>query len=540
MNTFARTSTAKTIELTNIHRPFSFFDFIESRFRGLPSLHRIFSQVRASNGQTMVVEEIETPDDIAQENEDIRRRYADFAETKSFRISFFTKAFKSHRGLATVNNNEFIGYAIVKGDKVPSVSAEMRWRVYESVIRAFRHDNNFIRGEQNWECSINNCQFRVMGYLYAQQNNMTNVCAHVALRTAAARFHPSGDMSYREMNTLLGVDHQIKKTGGPDGLGLETNEMLRVLEQAGANCFVGDYSTPSSWPVPFDKYIYGSVESGYPAIIIFATTSTLGDHHAVPIIGHTFNEDAWVASADLSYFRVGAGTMYIPSDSWLSTYIAHDDNWGSNFCIPRRYLETKRPCPELTPPSSFCLEDKKGIAYVIGTVPKSVKLNPIQAEVIGADYLFTMLPQMPDTASGRWRQRLDRYAQAHRLVLRPILITGADYARHLSEIRDWNGHRIDPKLVSSLKENIISGHVWMIELSIPELFSANRRKIGEVLLRSDIEPGVTRDLNSFLLARVPGHFALYDSGDASNPTYKFIPCGADSHVELYGCEEKTR
>lgn len=480
----------------------------------------------------MVVEKLIAPEDLAQENEDIRKRYPAAAETRAFRVSFFTKAFATPRGLATADSGDFLGYAIIKEDRVPSRGNSSRGRVYESVIRTVRHGNNFVRGAPEWTCMVAGNTLRLRGHIYAQQNNMTNVCAHVALRTVAAVYHPSGDMSYREMNSLVDVDHVNKKVGGPDGQGLTSDEMIRILEHSGARCFVGDYTKPKEWPVPFDKYIYGSVESGFPAVVIFQTTQPNAQLHAIPMIGHTFNEEAWVAGADLSYFRVGSGTAYIPSDSWLSSYIAHDDNWGSNYCIPRRYLSAKRVCRR-EGETYFCPKDEKGVSYVIGTVPRSVSLSPVRAEVIGADYLFTIMPQMPDPSCG-WRERLLRYAKQRRLVLRPILIRGPDYAEHLSRVRDWHGHRIDPNLVTFLRKNLPTGHLWLIELSVPELFSANRRKIGEVLLSADVEPGMTRDLRSFLLARVPGHFALYASGGASNPKYSFVPCGADSHIELYG------
>ena len=75
---------------------------------------------------------------------------------------------------------------------------------------------------------------------------------------------------------------------------------------------------------------------------------------------------------------------------------------------------------------------------------------------------------------------------------------------------------------------------WLIELSVPELFSANRRKVGEVLIRSDIKPSAKRDLNHFVMARLPGHFVLYERGGPSKPRYRFIPAGIKNHVPLFG------
>ena len=162
--------------------------------------------------------------------------------------------------------------------------------------------NSFVRGLQEWKCCIGEETFKVKGYVYAQQNNTTNACAHVACRTAAARFHPDGDMTYREMNSLpqIGIDHVTKVSDG----GLTNDQMVAILETAGARCTVADFT---SWKAgvtspPFQKYLYGSVESGFPAILFFAANA--GEHHAIPVFGHTFNEDMWVANAEMSYFRV--------------------------------------------------------------------------------------------------------------------------------------------------------------------------------------------------------------------------------------------
>ncbi len=79
----------------------------------------------------------------------------------------------------------------------------------------------------------------------------------------------------------------------------------------------------------------------------------------------------------------------------------------------------------------------------------------------------------------------------------------------------------------------------MIELSIPELFSANKRKLGEVLLRAEGKVGHKRNMTSFILARLPGCFSLYRGGGPKKPEYSFIPSGAEGHVELFGCEESA-
>jgi hypothetical protein len=168
-------------------------------------------------------------------------------------------------------------------------------------------------------------------------------------------------------------------------------------------------------------------------------------------------------------------------------------------------------------------------------MPKEVQLNPVRAEIIGADYLFTILPQLPPN-NNLWAQRLLFYAENHLLVLRPYLLDPAEYTAHLEKLKDWQGKPVRETMIDALKANLTKERLWMVELSVPELFSANLRKVGEVLVRAEISPAVDRDLGSFVLARLPGYFALLAGGTSANPQYQFIPSGADGHVQLIGCE----
>jgi len=466
-----------------------------------------------------------------------------WAKSLTHRLSFFTKAFSSIGDLDDITDNEFIGYAIVKNDTLPSGGGCLR--VYESVVRLSRHPNNIARGTQRWDCTVAGHSFRVIGYLYAQQNNMTNVCAHVALRSAAARFHPSGDMSYGEMNSLVGIDHIKKKAGGKDGEGLTPSEMVTILEKAGATCFVGDFTIPVSGSItlPFQKYVYGSVESGFPAIVMFGTTDTPVSYHVVPAFGHTFNEDTWVHKADSSYFGIGSDMVYIPSESWVSMYLAHDDNWGSNFCIPRRYLHVRPYCNKASSETKVCQMESECVVYVIGTAPKEVKLSPIRAEVIGFDYLLAILPNVPDDNTNLWCRRLYKYVLDQQVVIRPILIESSEYPAHLRKLHDWDGNPVSGDLVLELENLIGRGKfeekLWMIEFSIPELFSANRRKVAELLLRAEVTPGAKRDFRNFVIARFPGYFVHCKNPDPDNPEFSFTRTNVQSHVQLFGCEGES-
>jgi len=105
---------------------------------------------------------------------------------------------------------------------------------------------------------------------------------------------------------------------------------------------------------------------------------------------------------------------------------------------------------------------------------------------------------------------------------------------HLSKVKGWSGGKIRRPMVEGIRKHISRQNVWVIELSVPELFSANLRKIGEVVLWSDREVETNRDFTSFVLARLPGYFAVYKSGGATNPKFQFVPSGVTSHVPLIG------
>jgi hypothetical protein len=289
-------------------------------------------------------------------------------------------------------------------------------------------------------------------------------------------------------------------------------------------------------PPPFQRVLYGSVESGFPAIICFHTA---GDtYHAVPVLGHTFDEDAWVPSAQRCYLRVGADTSYVPSDAWLNSFIIHDDNLGSKFSVSRYFLNQGQTCERLPGGPGLCGKAVEGVAYVIATLPKSVCLNSIEAEVAGADFLFTILPRL-GSASGDWTRRLASHARNGLLVLRPLLVNARSYARHLASVRGWDHAKLDGRLIAEIAR-METGWLWMVELSVPELFSANRRKVGEVLIRAEENPRGQRDFNLFAFARLPGCFVLYARGAPSRPEYWFLRSGVDSPVELYGCEESAK
>lgn len=529
------------VELIPIERPFSNFDFIEHHFIDCYPLRRIFSQIRQHSAKTLSVEIIKIPGEFKEENEDLKKRDPNHQYIKAYRLGFFSEDLTSINDLENISPSSFLGYAIVKVDQIPRISQMMFSRVYESVVSQSQHINNYIKGARKWHCIIGGIPLEIDGYMFAQQNGLTNVCAHATLRTVTSCFDESGGLSYRQMNNIIGIDHiNITAENGME----VRNGMLRILDVAGINYRVAEYSDSEgiSQDVPFQKFIYGSIESGYPALLGFKVSRS-NSGHIIPLFGHTFNEDTWVPKADISYFEMGASTRYIPSESWVSMYIAHDDNWGSNLCIPRRYLHTPKICTVVPNQRQLCNNEPECVVCAISTFPKRVKTDPIAAEAIGADYLFSIIRTIrPNRSRNTWINRLIKYYDQNELILRPILIEKDSYTNHLSNVNDWERSSIDTSFLSAIRSFFKSNkdyYYWMVELSVPELFPANRRKLGEVILRAEIQPPTKRTFNSFVIARLLDRFFIHtgNTTEHGNPEFITPKSGVKSHVELYGCED---
>jgi hypothetical protein len=316
------------------------------------------------------------------------------------------------------------------------------------------------------------------------------------------------------MNRVLekaGLAHRPKEP-------LNTEQIKTVLESQKIGFYEIWQKEPSA--IPYQKYLYGSVEIGYPALLGFhfkdPSDQTVG--HIIPVIGHTFNADTWVPHAESSYFTIGKDTRYVPSEAWVSTYVCHDDNFGSNFCIPRLYVG---PRPGI-----------EGI-YALGTLPRTCKCDPIEAEAVAVDYLYSIVPTMR-TVDNAWVNRLKEAVGRSWVVLRPVLMSGEKYARHLGKIRGWEkkDEKIDRGLISILNQRL-KGDFWIVEVSFPELFPANKRKLGEIVLRSDSKPSPQRDFNSFVLARLPGSFLFRQKTTEGAIDFVDIPSGINTHTDIF-------
>lgn len=532
MSDLRTTPSLNSPEVKDVTPPFSNFSFIEERFGFVAPIQRIFSQARTLDVKTLVIESIKSVGFSEEDDLDLKEAGFSVSLSPLIRLSFFDSSLKDLEELSKCDESNFIGYAILK--QVPCGS-NYRYIVFESVLKPSRLVNNYIHVLKTYNVNVGGRFFKVKGVLYCQQNGLTNVCAHIALRTCIAIVSPSGDVSYRKINKILAdsgtpfISAKPVTSSSPSSInGLSTKQMLTVLDSLGIKYSLKQTKKEDSQgkdeeadlvkpTIPYRSYLYASIESGYPALLgfTFKGESAQEGAHIIPIFGHTFNEDAWVPNADHSYFKIGKDTRYIASESWVSTYICHDDNFGSYYCLPRQYIS----------------EDS---VTVISIKPEQVKYDAIDAEAIAIDYLYTLVERISaEKESNIWIQRLTKGINelGGWIVLRTSFATSKEYIEHLRLIKGWDNKTIPSAVITELSSSL-PNDLWIIEISLPELFPANRRKLGEIVLDSSKTLSMHKDLSCFVFARLLNKIYGLRIIDSKISLVSLDIADIDTHTEL--------
>lgn len=444
------------------------FNFIDRFFDSEHTVRRIFSLARKLDLCSFLVESIDSHNERIQEDDNLLRQCnCDFTNSQVWRVSFFASE-KDHRPAL----DDFLGYAVIRKEFFKNRRHNLF--IYESILKPYRHElhNNFIHCKRTYKVAYPFGIFDITGVLYAQQNGLSFVCAHVALRSVLSLLLPEGDISYAEINQLA----EITQYPVP---GLRTHEITQILAKKN---IISKEESPASLEktkkVSFYSSLYGNIESGCPSLLAFNTTNS---SHVVPVIGHTFNEDTWVSDARKFYFGLNE---YYSSEGWLSTYIIHDDNFGPYLCIPRNFIE------------------KGNFLHLWGLNQCKDALCFEKTELVALEILNSFIDLNPMLYIS-WYDRLVHFVKNKQIVLRSIFIRREQYIQFLQNY--W----LEEYILDRFKK--LPEFFWMVEISCPELFSATRAKFGEILLSCnevDINFAGTAKPLAF---RLPG--VVYFEGD---------------------------
>lgn len=503
--------------LRTMSYPFSCFSFVETEYSNVPAIHRCFSLARAFDAKTLIIEEIPEAGLILNENDELRAMFPDYSCLKISRLSFWNTKLNSINELENCIDSHLVGYAIVKCD---AVNHNRQWHIFESVFRKYSHEHNCIPCQPSFKIAVCGQTFVVPGILYCQQNGLNKACAHVALRSLLSRLLPDGDLDYSFINEV--ARNITGKTYAPKN-GLSVQHIQHLLAKLKIPYSDLDYEKVSqSYPdirrsIPYQKFLYAGVESGCGSLLGFKMDGpgASSGRHIIPFYGHTFNKDTWTPDADAHYFNIGGGVGYIPSESWTSSFIGHDDNFGSNFCVPRLYVKPSQA------------------EYVVELQKQSVKYGGMIAEAQALQFLYSITPHL--NTDVEWSKRLAYYSQreVQKVVLRAVCVEKEKYLAHMKTIKDWNGNQEAPSYVNIFSK-LLPDVLWVVEVSLPQLFPANERKIGDIVMNATCVKDSTKDIdyNLFLFARLPSQYIMLQSANQHGPKFVSHPSELISHVEL--------
>ena len=497
-------------------RPFSFYDFAQWCTKDTDAtwpVHRFCNimrkrqQARGANGGdsplSVAVEPLATGTPGSQEDDRlIEAATGKPVKSRHLRVSFFMAEVDFPTSVRPGLQEHYMGYFILKQVNRPG---EQPWgHILEAVIDVPDLLNNYVHAQGEFSQDVCGCGFKVKGSYFAQQNGHTTVCAHDSLLCALMnlRSGPSEIEIRRQLHAALTV-----LPGDP---GPRLNQMVAALGALNVDCRVQDLEQAVE-PEDYRGLVYATVESGYPAVLVFTTAHA---RHAVTVVGHTLNTDTWFPEVEFGYGSRGSAPKYHPSYDWAPHWLINDGNLGVYFCLEARAMRSvvSAPSPLVLP------HDPLRAVAVIGLCEQSEGIVVKNAELKVA-YLLEALTQHFASLAGRaagapeakWLLHLLRTCQKSDPSAGPILRTfqtgRQQYLDHLFAQPDWNNNSFSPEDRKRLWpgfSQILSEKFWVTEFTLVDLYTANRRKLGEVVYRGGWSNSPDLVSGDLLLVRLPG------------------------------------
>ncbi len=348
-------------------------------------------------------------------------------------------------------------------------------------------------------------QFEFIGAFFAQQNDLTHVCAHAALRTAVNSSPEFGavKLTNKKINDILRIDftspkksvghfkYDQEQTRG----GLTADQIGKVAAGLGGSVHVAHFTVNAD--IEYDQYIYPVLESGYPVILGIEGWDVRKARplaHAVAVLGHTLDSDRWSPQA-----RAGYGSFplekYIPVTAWCDHYIVSDDNYGMFVTLPADMIR------------NFIVPSKNPNLHAMVAVtmlPRAVKIRGYAAEQTAICYARQLIDGTSLTPPPRWLEHLK--ARSDRLICRTVLCTAKEYRRHIKD--HARGLGVDISAVHWRRLRSLPRFLWVSEISIPNIYEGNKHKLGDVVLQANATKKEHLKGESLVLAWFPG-FAYF-------------------------------
>ena len=246
---------------------------------------------------SLLREELTLSDELNEERDAyaIRIDSGITADARAVRFTFFRKMPTSGEW-KELGNEDIMGYAVIL---TLTAKGSTRSYVYEAVVRPpslyiegkWRTVSNYyVHCSKVFETTIGTTssqkQFKFPGTFFCQQNGLTHVCAHAALRIALNNWptYIGNKITSKIINDALDIDHTAGKQI-PDG-GLSAPDMRGVVQKLGHQVFTAEFITNPG--IDYDEFVYPLIESSCPVVLGIVKPDIA---HVVAVLGHTLNSD---------------------------------------------------------------------------------------------------------------------------------------------------------------------------------------------------------------------------------------------------------
>ena len=529
--------------------PFSFYQLVEDIWHpksniGSDPMNRLCTLMRKMKVKSFIREELELNEELLEEQDMATERCKQKVSLTATRLTFF-------RSLPSplkwndpdkLLDDHLLGYAVIAtlelpGDKYTTYLLESVvrppsiWvRDTEGRISIEPITNYYVHNRRNFETHIGTKEksrtFTLPGSFFAQQNNLTHVCAHAALRMAinSSDTVTSEKLTNRKINEILRIDFSSPEKcvghidSDPPGTkrGLGQQELEDIVSQLGGRTISADFVQDTS--VEYDQFIYPFVESACPVILGIEGRDSRNEiiNHVVSVLGHTLNSDRWEPEARVGYSGLQA-QPYIPATGWTGHYIINDDNFGMYLTLPSDMLRNF-----LVPSKNPNLHARIAVAIV----PSGVQFSGLWAEGIAVRITQFLIKITKIQHPPIWLKRLAQ--QSGKIVSRTLLQTKESYRQYIDSLVQ-DGHTTLTPEIERRFENMPE-HIWVSEITLPHLYTGNKHKLGDVIIRANATDEEHSAVKSFELAWFPGF--IYFGSD-----HQILPWDVRTHVPLIREEE---
>jgi hypothetical protein len=535
----------------------SFFQLISDICNGFYNpapLHRVCTLMRKMKARSVLRETLHPNQELGEELEMAQKRLKDDKVIlRAIRLTFFCSCPKSKKWNDPVElpSSHILGYAVIvtiEDQKkfqqtflleavlrppsivvpLPANNADVEAEVIISPItNCYVHNTRLFHTHIGPEAEAR--EFKFIGSFFTQQNNLTHVCAHAALRTAINSSPEFGaqKLTNKAINDILGIDFSSPETSvgsckatAPNAkTGLTSKEIEKVAASLGGTVDVANFTEKAD--IEYDQYIYPVLESGYPVILGvegWDIRESRAMAHVVAVIGHTLNSDRWNPQA-----RGGYGSFplepYIPVTAWCDHFVVSDDNFGMFVTMPSDMIRNF-----LNPTKNPSLHASMAITIL----PKGVKLSGYVAEEVAVKYAKALIKFTEISPKPVWLTYLKQHQE--RLICRTILVKAKEYRVHLKEIARAKNTEISSD--QRKKINSLSGYIWVSEISLPNIYDGNKHKLGDVITRANASEKEHAKGESVFMAWFP-NFVFFNKNQTIEPWF------IDDHIPFIRHSEQS-